>query len=314
MQNSPSSNPLTVETQSATPNLSRTVEELSSSIDENLTGLATKLNEIKETFLNSFGLNQIEANGLANAFTSFLEALAGTGVVIANLTPEQINTRFDEYAVNENVQLTPNQRMVFGYARESMSFWNNNLPSGVPSMPGNVMGMIFGIIQKESRFRFDAANPRSSARGLGQFLTSTWNGYIERYGPQLVASGVFTQEELNNPNARTENPRLMVFMINRYLIKSFESLNRAGFLPNGWQTENIEFMLYLCHHHGAGDAVKHLRYLQARTPEEKNRIRASMRNPQFLDNWDYGEQTARVMSEWQSRFQSGASQSSGNVA
>jgi hypothetical protein len=164
------------------------------------------------------------------------------------------------------------------------------------------MSVLFGTIQGESNFNFFAANRRSSARGLTQFISGTWNGYIERSGPLLVSQGIVTNEELMNPNARTENPRLMIYMTFSYMIRSYQALQRNGLVPNGWDTPDIAYMLYVCHHHGSGDGPKYLRYKASNDPAEVARIRATMSNT--WDNWTYGDRVRRYSSEWDARFRS----------
>jgi hypothetical protein len=275
-----------------------------STIDSTLGDLEAKVSEAFDPVKVNVAsmLEQIPVLGVL--MSDFIANLKADGLNTTAMAAPEVTTRFNEYISAAGVELTPVQREIFGWTQESIQFWNQNLPEGVPSMPPSVTGMMFGLMEKESGFNYTAANPNSSARGLGQFLTSSWRSYIEDFGP-LLQQGAFTAEEINNPNARTENPRLMVYMINRFIIRSYSRLSAKGFLPQGWQTENIEFMLYICHHHGAADGIRHLRYLQTNDPQEQQAIRQSMVNPQFLDGWDYGETTAKSMRDWQARFQQG---------
>ncbi len=280
------------------------LDQMSVDIDQTLASLESSVEIAKNRLKFDVATMLEQIPGMSLVFGEFIASLKASGQDIAAMTPAAVATGLTEYANASGVELTSNQREIFGWTQESIQFWNQNLPEGVPAMPPKVTGIMFGLMEKESGFEYAAANGSSSARGLGQFLTSSWRSYIVDFGP-LLQQSAFTAEEINNPNARTENPRLMVYMINRFILRSYSRLSAKGFLPQGWDTENIEFMLYICHHHGAGDGIKHLKYLQTNDPQEQLAIRESMVNPQFLDGWDYGERTAQSMREWQARFQQG---------
>ena len=228
-------------------------------INESLSTLESKFNEVSNNVKEALANIIKDVPILNEIFANFISEALEIGEEIDNLSSGELDSRVLERAENLGVELTETQRNIYNWSRESINFWNNNLPEGVPAMPPRAIGWLFGVFQSESNFRVDAANSRSSARGLGQFLTRTWDGYIERYGGKLVQENLFTQSQLQNPNARTENPKLMVYMTTKYLINSYQSLARNGLVPQGWQTPNIEFMLYVIHHHGSGDGPKYIK-------------------------------------------------------
>jgi hypothetical protein len=61
------------------------------------------------------------------------------------------------------------------------------------------------IVRKESNWNHLAANPRSSATGIGQFLDSTWAtvGYTKTYDPhiQVDATIAYIKKVYGNPSA-----------------------------------------------------------------------------------------------------------------
>lgn len=103
------------------------------------------------------------------------------------------------------------------------------------------------IIGVESGGNATAQNPRSSARGLGQFIESTWLDMIRRHRPDL-AVGLSRAQIL----ALRDDPQLNADMTLRYLQE-----NRAHLADAGVSTD--PGALYLAHFMGPGGAVQALR-------------------------------------------------------
>lgn len=103
------------------------------------------------------------------------------------------------------------------------------------------------IIGVESGGDPKAKNPRSSARGLGQFIDSTWLSMIKKHRP-AVALGKTDAEILG---LKTD-PDLSRAMVAEYARENAIALKRAGF-------EATDGNLYLAHFAGAGGAVAILR-------------------------------------------------------
>ena len=274
------------------------VTDVSENIDSGLQLLEQNINQLKDDLLSSEMVATIaQIPIIGQIFSDVLADLNGSNTEIDS---EQLQTRFHESAVNLGVELTPQQSEIFSWTAEARDFWNQHLPQGVPSMPPSVLAIMMSTFQIESRFNTQAANPHSSAAGLAQFLSGTWNGYKESTGPTLVENGICSQAELNAPNARTANPRLMIYMTYSYMIKSYQVLARNNLVQQGWDTPDLAYMLYVCHHHGAGDGPKYLRYRASNDPQEVARIRASMVNT--WDGWTYGERMRTASNQWKNRL------------
>lgn len=102
------------------------------------------------------------------------------------------------------------------------------------------------IIQVESGGKANAKNPRSSATGLGQFISSTWMNMVNKYRPD-VAKGRSKEEVL----ALRNDPDLSREMTRNYTRENEDYLSSKG--------HNITpGNLYLAHFLGPGGANKAL--------------------------------------------------------
>ena len=108
-------------------------------------------------------------------------------------------------------------------------------------------------------------NPRSSAAGLGQFLSGTWLGEAQRRGTWLNdtarARGWLTEGGRVDPAARSELLALRydavasVNAIADYARANLDRLRQAG-VPVAGDTGAVARAAYLGHHLGAGDAIR----------------------------------------------------------
>tara|TARA_R100000951_G_scaffold1557_5_gene3279 strand:- start:5298 stop:7727 length:2430 start_codon:yes stop_codon:yes gene_type:complete len=103
------------------------------------------------------------------------------------------------------------------------------------------------IIGAESGGNPNAKNPKSSATGLGQFISSTWMDMINRHAPEL-AEGKSRDAVL----ALRKNPEISRRMTELYVGENSSRLERAGIKPTDGN-------LYLAHFLGAGGALKVLK-------------------------------------------------------
>lgn len=106
------------------------------------------------------------------------------------------------------------------------------------------MGLIDSIIGAESGGNPNATNPRSSATGLGQFISSTWLDTIRTARPDLAQGK--TDEELL---ALRTDPQLSREMTEAYANQNQALLSKAGVPVTPGAT-------YLAHFAGPGGAVK----------------------------------------------------------
>lgn len=116
-----------------------------------------------------------------------------------------------------------------------------------------VEALVNQIIRVESAGNANAANPLSTAVGLGQFIESTWIRMMQAYRPDLVAS--MSRQELLN--LRT-NPEL-----SREMVTNLARENEAFLRSKGHQI--TAGRLYLAHFLGPGGANTALRAAPAQT-------------------------------------------------
>lgn len=120
----------------------------------------------------------------------------------------------------------------------------------VPQAGAGDMGdsdIVARIIGIESGGNPRAQNPLSSARGLGQFIESTWMDMITRHRPDLLAGRSRAQVL-----ALRDDPDL-----NRAMTTAFMQENRARLQAAG--VPDDPGALYLAHFMGAGGAIRALR-------------------------------------------------------
>lgn len=111
-------------------------------------------------------------------------------------------------------------------------------------------------------------NPRSSAAGLGQFLSTTWRGEAERKGTWLNAvaqdRGWLTAEGTVKAHDRAEllalryDPEASIQATADYAAANLHALRQAG-VQIGEGTESVARAAYLGHHLGRGDAIRFLK-------------------------------------------------------
>ncbi|MFV0623238.1 peptidoglycan-binding protein [Sphingomonas sp. ac-8] len=108
-------------------------------------------------------------------------------------------------------------------------------------------------------------NPRSSAAGLGQFLSSTWVGMANTKGSWLNAAanarGWIGENGRVLPSARASllslryDAEASINAVADYARGNLDGLRRAG-VPVGNDAATIAQSAYLGHHLGLGDAIK----------------------------------------------------------
>jgi hypothetical protein len=111
-------------------------------------------------------------------------------------------------------------------------------------------------------------NPRSSAAGLGQFLSGTWRGEAEREGTWL--NQMARQRGWLNGDGKVEgahradllalryDPEAAIQATADYAKDNLDALRRAG-VTIGETAQAIAQAAYLGHHLGRGDAIRFLR-------------------------------------------------------
>ncbi|MBB5713668.1 peptidoglycan-binding protein [Sphingomonas aerophila] len=108
-------------------------------------------------------------------------------------------------------------------------------------------------------------NPRSSAAGLGQFLSSTWEGMASSSGTWLNSiarsRGWIGDNGHVLPSARSSllqmryDAEASINTVADYARRNLDGLRRAG-VPVGSDATTIAQSAYLGHHLGLGDAIK----------------------------------------------------------
>ena len=121
-------------------------------------------------------------------------------------------------------------------------------------------------------------NPRSSAAGLGQFLSRTWEGMAESKGTWLntlaKANGWLGDNGQVRDDARAQvlalryNPTASINSIADYAKTNLAALDRNGVSAKG-ELEATARLAYLGHHLGIGDAMRFMR--DGALPEQRAR-------------------------------------------
>jgi len=111
-------------------------------------------------------------------------------------------------------------------------------------------------------------NPRSSAAGLGQFLSGTWTGLAEQPGTWLNAladrqgwlgaNGRVLPEARGRVLAQRYDPEAAIQGVADFARRNLQVLKRAGVEAAG-DVNATARLAYLGHHLGPGDAVRFLR-------------------------------------------------------
>lgn len=138
-------------------------------------------------------------------------------------------------------------------------------------LPASALAAIVGA---ESAKRSDGSwnplsrNPRSSAAGIGQFLSGTWIGEAERKGTWLNRCagerGWLSSSGRVRPDCRgmllelRYQPEAAINAVADYAASNLRSLRKAG-VDVGESAAQIARSAYLGHHLGPGDAVRFLK-------------------------------------------------------
>lgn len=134
-------------------------------------------------------------------------------------------------------------------------------------------GALASIIEAEAARGRDGSwnvhsrNPRSSAAGLGQFLSGTWEGEAEKPGTWLneeaqqrgwlSAAGQVKADARGQLLALRYDPEASIQATADYARGNLRQLERSG-VQMGRGVEDIARVAYLGHHLGPGDAAKFL--------------------------------------------------------
>lgn len=134
-------------------------------------------------------------------------------------------------------------------------------------------GALASILEAEAARGRDGAwnihsrNPRSSAAGLGQFLSGTWEGEAERPGTWLNseadrrgwlnAAGQVAAGARGSLLALRYDPEASIQATADYARGNLQQLERSG-VEVGGGVESVARVAYLGHHLGPGDAAKFL--------------------------------------------------------
>jgi hypothetical protein len=161
-------------------------------------------------------------------------------------------------------------------------------PKSTPAQyqSGNVIDRIIGA---ESGGRANAINPRSSATGAGQFISSTWLDTIKRARPDLAA-GKSDAELLSLRN----DPNLSREMTSAYASENGKALQGAGFEATPGNT-------YLAHFAGPQGARSVL------SSDPNAPVRQVLGDRVVQANPFLGNMTAGQLRQWADRKMGGAS-------
>jgi len=121
---------------------------------------------------------------------------------------------------------------------------------------------------RDGSWKTHSRNPRSSAAGLGQFLSGTWLGEAERPGTWLNATaraqGWLDEKGDVARGARSEllalryDANASINATADYARANLDRLRKAG-VPAGASVEGVAHAAYLGHHLGVGDAIKFMK-------------------------------------------------------
>lgn len=118
---------------------------------------------------------------------------------------------------------------------------HRDLIAAVAKMTGVDAGILAGLMATESNFDSSVKNSKSSATGLGQFISSTWNEMVSKYGK------LFGIKEGTSPN----DPRANALMSVMYMKYNADIIKRTM-----GKTDLTDVDLYLAHFLGAGNYKK----------------------------------------------------------
>ncbi len=120
---------------------------------------------------------------------------------------------------------------------------------------------------RDGSWNIHSRNPRSSAAGLGQFLSGTWEGEAERPGTWLNneaqrrgwlnSAGQVRADSRGPLLSLRYDPEASIHAIADYASRNLENMKRSG-VRIGETTQSVARAAYLGHHLGPGDAARFL--------------------------------------------------------
>jgi hypothetical protein len=153
-------------------------------------------------------------------------------------------------------------------------------------------------------------NPRSSAAGLGQFLTSTWISEAQKTGNWLNSvarqNGWLDGHGKVLPDARHQvlalryDPRASIEATADYARNNLKYLERAG-VRIGESAAAVGRVAYIAHHLGVGDTV---RFMRNGIPEERARtlLSAQIGSAKAAERIDQAGSAKLAHREWLNGF------------
>ena len=123
--------------------------------------------------------------------------------------------------------------------------------------------------EKNTVTQFDGTKAISSAYGYGQFLDSTWNQMIHKYGEKYGIEGAdkLTKAQTNAPEIR-DNPKLQAAMLAEFTRENVEKGKRLG-------GPDADANVYALHNLGAGDGPKFLTALKDHPNQRVDQVLSS---------------------------------------
>lgn len=253
-----------------------TVGSVDMSFDEKYRGPALADSRLGELKYDAYGQDHAKTD---SQFVSELPEGARTSkyhsgdmVDRAFIRDHDLNKKLPERNIRKILDKVPDLHRYTSAAREKYK-----TQTGI-DIPENIM---YGIARVESSFNVCAANSKSSARGLYQFLGSTWNGFL--------AANPWVYEKMNKDSAWKDvdqmdwrfNPEIMTYaaywLATRdltYLHKHkgevrYSRFDQSSFARSSGPStanplklsENDTWILYLTHHDGAGGALNRMQFL-----------------------------------------------------
>jgi len=132
---------------------------------------------------------------------------------------------------------------------------------------------------KDGTWNAAATNPKSSARGLTQFLNGSWVEQAQKKGTalnekakelgMLDKKGKVIPEKKDELLALRDDPPLSVTTAAEYAQQNLAQLNKQGLVPKNATDDEKAKLAYLAHHEGPGGAKKFLNGTLSKESAEK---------------------------------------------
>lgn len=216
--------------------------------------VARELDQPEPDALARIGLGAVLGGGLAGAVTGsvrIVNHLRNRRAALRAATPDGVDEIDAEAAVDAaEAQMRGDETVAEVIGRTSPAEAAPGTLGAILRDTGasaDEMTVLRQIVAVESGGRANAQAASSSARGLGQFIESTWLTMIERYRPDLMEGR--TRNELLNLR---DDPQLNADMTLAFMRENRSALRAAG-LPDG------PGETYLAHFMGVGGATRALR-------------------------------------------------------